>query len=1114
MSGCVIVIEYSFALWKSLADHKGFDSRLGEAQKSKAKGRMRDEDLTAVSGPAHHESAALVFSEKEGNIRKRQKRTSDEYKEARKMLTLKEISELKDIVGEEDPERNAYTLYCEARRDVPPDDVALGALDDSQIRQLYLKVLEKQLQAYSMDNMDVSEPGLRRLVGFPATMRALLALFRDPLTFDPEDWPAALMKSVTPESSKGPSSILTATSDDDEISTISEKGSDIESGPAQAQIYTRFYESTVAQMLRDAKDFDSAHPHYTIRSHSLVAELETRFNVDTVVRRPYSGVAIQSTPVERLIADFSSKWRMISDWLAISSESGMKATVWEWKELETRVAHWTELRDESDVAQFEFLVVLASKPLGLNSAHGGNGLPSYKRSPSLKSCIQSVNSWSATLEGSEILTLDNGIIADRQRNLQEDIEKHFQFMQSVFEQLDEESTGPAISEKSLRIVSKLASAITINGKGQLDSMPLIAKDITQEAFFGGPALSYRGRRAGHGPWYEAWLRRRAFNLPLPTMEDHFDQDIANAFGPFCDLWCIILVHRHWVIIIVILFLSRYLLLFRKHNVALPLILVHSSKVCNIFLSGFLKSCWKPDLSDREFEAFMTEPTIDNMLAVLPGSMTVLSRDCLENVTASFGIDDWEKLIIEGFLEKAGETARVAIGPHEPNQAIMVMSRHTGYAKYMPQVLPAMQAADELVYLKYRIASKLASTTLDDLASLQSLQQRINNVSNLLGVSPALSASNRMLARLYTALTSLSHRTDGVLAARNSLSASVASSQTIQTKNLQHLKAVGSVNCDLRVQQALSILKETREALDKCSILPSALQILCPTIIQPGSVDHLQFLVEFVEEGKDIVRTAAAWSMSHSEGNGYNTDRQDRLADTGIAKPIAMILHIIENKYVGPAILECSTCKRQFLVPRNTDNRFQHTCSGFFPAKPIKANGDRKTEKPVSEIVDPMLDQEILEYVESVKNKILTASKSTLNVQSDKRFGSSSPEISVVSAAPLPHMICGDKLDPSGEVNEDSLSKAGVRTCKIVEALDAACKKRLLGFLEDELFTKFCNLRSLFYGAGQTPRQRTVLLRKQLIAYATEFTEKIEENQQVQWAEHIQTITASSKKLPK
>lgn len=104
--------------------------------------------------------------------------------------------------------------------------------------------------------------------------------------------------------------------------------------------------------------------------------------------------------------------------------------------------------------------------------------------------------------------------------------------------------------------------------------------------------SYRGIASGPGPLYEGWLRSIAIGVPMPLLTNDHDEMAAQLlvaiFGPFNDLWVIILRHREWMIMLVCLFLSRYLLLFRKQNVPPPFFAVQSAKVCNFFISGMMK----------------------------------------------------------------------------------------------------------------------------------------------------------------------------------------------------------------------------------------------------------------------------------------------------------------------------------------------------------------------------------------------------------------------------------------------------------------------------------------------------------------------------------------------
>ena len=58
----------------------------------------------------------------------------------------------------------------------------------------------------------------------------------------------------------------------------------------------------------------------------------------------------------------------------------------------------------------------------------------------------------------------------------------------------------------------------------------------------------------------------------------------------------------------------------------------------------------------------------------------------------------------------------------------------------------------------------------------------------------------------------------------------------------------------RVTQALEIIESIRTAYGRSNVLTDDLKHLSPPAIIPGSLDHLRFLVEFVDENKSIIRS--------------------------------------------------------------------------------------------------------------------------------------------------------------------------------------------------------------------------------------------------------------------
>ena len=111
------------------------------------------------------------------------------------------------------------------------------------------------------------------------------------------------------------------------------------------------------------------------------------------------------------------------------------------------------MRRPSDLSAFEFIVVLATKPVGLNSAHGGHGVLDYRLSADFEAVAARL---SDKLVG-PAPNMDDVELELRESDFQEDVRKHFIFMHDIFKGLDKESVGKAMSDDMLSIVSKYNS---------------------------------------------------------------------------------------------------------------------------------------------------------------------------------------------------------------------------------------------------------------------------------------------------------------------------------------------------------------------------------------------------------------------------------------------------------------------------------------------------------------------------------------------------------------------------------------------------------------------------------------------------------------------------------
>ena len=571
-------------------------------------------------------------------------------------------------------EEGVYERYVSIRKSIPEDDV-VATLSLEKLISLFRNTLSSLLDAHNIEQLSHDAPGIQAFVNHPPTTRAWLALVRSPLLFNPVDWPGVFLPADKKLSSSTEPDELEA--ENDEIGDGEAGDGDIEAGappPSNikqiAQFYTRFLQYPgISNLVEHAEAFDEVYPNYCAGTAALLQELDqlASDHNDIEVSESYTGVTIAHQPAERRDADLKSRWRLICNWLSLKKHRSRAAcVVVEWKALRKDGADVRELRKDGLVSQTEFILVLATKPVGLNSAHGGYGLVPYKASEELEAIRRlpevSMSRQISFRPASEQVPSE---IKSKEELLRIDLQQHCDFTREIFGMLEAESTGPDMPTLAFDIYKLLASAVSLDAEGRLAEVPLIAKDITREAFAGGAERSYRGDASGPGPLYEAWLRSRALQVEMPLLGEEIDEAdmrlLLVIFGPFNDLWAIILRHRDWIIILVCLFLSRYLLLFKKHGVPLPFFAVQSAKVCNLFLKDMMKACWKENVTDLEVEAFLNNPSLQTLLSVLPGDLQTLNTANLKELQTRHN-RRWSRWLLENFTRHVGNLAVVAIGP--------------------------------------------------------------------------------------------------------------------------------------------------------------------------------------------------------------------------------------------------------------------------------------------------------------------------------------------------------------------------------------------------------------------------------------------------------------------
>jgi hypothetical protein len=109
------------------APARTFAPSISTATNSKKRSRSKAaEDEDGSVDREEEEEKPFKMSEKEGNVKKRAKRASDEYKQQQKIAIVSGIAKLKEDLGSIDCEREVCDEYLDARKLIPSDDDLIG----------------------------------------------------------------------------------------------------------------------------------------------------------------------------------------------------------------------------------------------------------------------------------------------------------------------------------------------------------------------------------------------------------------------------------------------------------------------------------------------------------------------------------------------------------------------------------------------------------------------------------------------------------------------------------------------------------------------------------------------------------------------------------------------------------------------------------------------------------------------------------------------------------------------------------------------------------------------------------------------------------------------------
>lgn len=259
-------------------------------------------------------------------------------------------------------------------------------------------------------------------------------------------------------------------------------------------------------------------------------------------------------------------------------------------------------------------------------------------------------------------------------------------------------------------------------------MPMeVAKDITREEFTS--SLHFRHPASGQAPrhHHQAWCRVRNLrpqDVAAAGTEASLEA-LAGLFATFIDFWAIILIHPDVLIIIMLLFLSRYLLLPALFGVDGLLLAIQSSKISSLFVSGALRHAWSGMEGCQRLLATFTASNLESALS------------------KTFAVAKWQELPLPNWIDYIGAVVVNQAGPASHHYRVAVLMRNHGSLKYRPQLYVALDRLIEATHLKLLLAEIVVNNTVypEDASGTRDLclyiKEQTERLSNDIGLEATL-----------------------------------------------------------------------------------------------------------------------------------------------------------------------------------------------------------------------------------------------------------------------------------------------------------------------------------------------------------------------------------------
>lgn len=250
------------------------------------------------------------------------------------------------------------------------------------------------------------------------------------------------------------------------------------------------------------------------------------------------------------------------------------------------ISHSLAFRTHPLLSKIEFIWVATGRQL-LTSADGGNGIH-YRPPQAIKNiCLQTLQELPPPAAGEE-----DGVLSSWLEALIDEEVEFFQQLRDAGHNVGE----PASPEIIAAIKRDFGHIRIVNGRAVVLN---ILKDVTLECFFGLVPAGVFSDGMGRAMFHR-WDQMR-FILSLDGMD--VDDDIRYWMGAYLDLWRLIIIHRWWRLMVILLGI-----LLRAMR---PLLVVgFSAPVAHLFLEDNIQLAMEQvKLQDQLEESLVEEPTI-------------------------------------------------------------------------------------------------------------------------------------------------------------------------------------------------------------------------------------------------------------------------------------------------------------------------------------------------------------------------------------------------------------------------------------------------------------------------------------------------------------------------